>query len=57
MFVDDLPVFGYIGEHEHEDLILGHTESSRHFLYTHLHFAFTYNNDKVRVCFCATGKM
>jgi hypothetical protein len=47
MFVDDLPVYGYIGEHEHEDMILGHTEASRHYIYTHLHFAISYNGDKI----------
>lgn len=47
MFVDDLPVYGYIGEHEHEDMILGHTEKSRHYLYTHLHFWLTYNGDRI----------
>lgn len=50
MFVDDLPVYGYIGEHESEDMILGHTEKSRHYLFTHLNFLITYNGDRVIRC-------
>ena len=47
MFFDELPLYSFIGEHEHEDLILGHTEVSRHYLYTHLSFLILYNGDKV----------
>jgi len=38
MFVDDLPMWGYIGEIFGEDMILGETENSKTFLYPHLHF-------------------
>ena len=47
MFVDDLPMWGYVGEHEAEDFLLGHTDRSKHYLYTHLHFTVGYNSDKI----------
>ena len=47
MFADELPVWGYLGEHEAEDFLLGHTDRSKHFLYTHLHFMLGMNGDKV----------
>ena len=47
MFLDDIPVWVFVGEHEHEDILLGHTEASRHYLYTHLHFSISYNGDHV----------
>lgn len=47
MFVDDLPMWGYVGEHEAEDFLLGHTDRSKHYLYTHLHFTIGYNGDKI----------
>ena len=47
MYVDDLPMWIYVGESESEDFLLGHTDSSKHFLYTHLHFLIGVNGDKV----------
>ena len=47
MFLDELPIWGYIGDSEEEDLVLGHTASSKHYLYTHLHFRIAYNGDSV----------
>jgi hypothetical protein len=47
MFADELPMWGYLGEHEAEDFLLGHTDRSKHFLYTHLHFVLGTNGDKV----------
>jgi hypothetical protein len=47
LFLDDIPMWGYVGEHEHEDLILGHMKNSRHFLYTHLHFSIAHNDGHV----------
>ena len=32
---DGLPAWGYVGEREAEDYILGHTERSKHYLYTY----------------------
>jgi hypothetical protein len=47
MFVDDLPVWAFVGEHEHEDMLLGHTKNSKHYLYTHLHFSIAYNGNQI----------
>lgn len=47
LFIDDMPMWVYIGEGESEDFLLGHTDKSKHFLYTHLHFVLGYNGDKV----------
>lgn len=44
---DDLPMWGYVGEHEGEDYLIGHTDRSKHYLYTHLHFSLGYNGDKM----------
>ena len=49
MFLDELPIWGYVGDSEDEDLLLGHTESSKHYLYTHLRFRIAYNGDAVRL--------
>ena len=37
----------YVGESEFEDLLMGHTDISKHYLYTHLHFVLGYNGDKI----------
>lgn len=47
MFVDDLPMWGYIGEVEGEDLLLGDLEKARRYLYPHLHFQIGYNSDQL----------
>ncbi len=47
MFADELPMWGYVGEHEAEDFLLGHTDRSKHYLYTHLHFTIGFNGDRV----------
>lgn len=47
MFVEDLPMWGYIGEVEGEDLLLGHLETARRYLYPHLHFSIGYNVDQI----------
>lgn len=39
LFVDDLPVWGMVGEHQ--------VEHHRHFLYTHLAFKIAYNGDRI----------
>ena len=38
MFVEDLPMWGYLGEVENEDLLLGEVVGSKTYLYPHLHF-------------------
>lgn len=47
MFVEDLPMWGYIGDFLDEDIILGEVDGSKTFLFPHLHFSFGYNNDQI----------
>jgi hypothetical protein len=47
MFVEDLPMWGYVGEVEGEDVLLGHLETIRRYIYPHLHFSIGYNEDQV----------
>lgn len=47
MFVEDLPMWGYIGEVEGEDVLLGHLETVRRYIYPHLHFSIGYNVDQI----------
>lgn len=47
MFIEDLPMWGYIGEVEGEDVLLGHLETVRRYIYPHLHFSIGYNTDQV----------
>lgn len=47
MFVEDLPMWGYVGDVENEDLIMGETSGSRMYLFPHLHFHLGYNKDQV----------
>jgi hypothetical protein len=48
MFIDDLPIWGYIGEVVHEEFLLGKDmQGAKVYLYPHLHFTIGYNNDQV----------
>lgn len=47
MFIEDLPMWGYVGEVEGEDVLLGHLETVRRYIYPHLHFSIGYNADQV----------
>ena len=48
MFLDhDIPVWGWVGEVEAEDMLLGHISSPRHFIYTHLDFRIGYNGGQI----------
>lgn len=47
MFVEDLPMWGYIGDTTGEDLILGEMEGSRTYLFPHLVFRIGTNGGKV----------
>lgn len=49
MFVEDLPMWGYIGDVSDEDVIMEEFEgdSGRTFLFPHLHFILGYNNDQI----------
>mmetsp|Transcript_20315 Transcript_20315/g.29164 ORF Transcript_20315/g.29164 Transcript_20315/m.29164 type:complete len:462 (-) Transcript_20315:17-1402(-) len=48
MFVDDLPMWGYVGEVAHEEFLLGKSiQGARVYLYPHLHFSIGFNNDQI----------
>lgn len=47
MFVEDLPMWGYIGDVADEDLIMGEVEGSKTYLFPHLHFHLGYNGDQI----------
>ena len=44
LFLDGLPIWGYLGEYDTDNLFLEHTSIARHFLYTHLHFDIGHND-------------
>jgi hypothetical protein len=47
-FIDDLPMWGYIGEVVHEEFLLGKSiQGAQVFVYPHLHFIIGYNNDQI----------
>ena len=47
MMIEDLPMWGYLGEIEGEDLLLGESDASHTYLYPHLHFTIGTNQDKI----------
>jgi Endomembrane protein 70 len=47
MFVEDLPMWGYLGDFADEDLIIGEVSGSKTVLFPHLHFYFGYNQDQI----------
>ena len=47
MFVDDLPMWGFVGVEEGSDILVGHLEGSRTFLFPHIQFTFGYNGDRI----------
>lgn len=48
MFIDELPMWGYIGEVAHEEFLLGQSiQGSRVYLYPHLHFSIGYNGQHI----------
>ena len=47
MFVEDLPMWGYIGDIENEDIVIGEVEGSKTYLFPHLHFRLGYNKDQI----------
>lgn len=47
MFVEDLPMWGYIGDTADEDIIVGEVEGSKTYLFTHLHFYLGHNNNQI----------
>eukprot|EP01038_Epipyxis_sp_PR26KG_P008129 gene8129-11007_t len=48
MFIDDLPMWGYIGEVVHEEFLLGKSiQGARVYVYPHLHFSIGFNGDQI----------
>jgi len=47
MFVEDLPMWGYIGDVTDEDMLLGEVAGSKTYLFPHLHFKLGYNNNQI----------
>ena len=48
MFLDDLPMWGYVGEVIHEDFLIGKSmQGAGVFLFPHLHFSIGYHNDQI----------
>ena len=47
-FIDDLPMWGYLGEVTHEEFLLGKSiQGAKVFLYPHLHFTIGFNKDNI----------
>jgi transmembrane 9 superfamily protein 1 len=47
MFVEDLPMWGYIGDVTDEDFLIGEVKGSKTYLFPHLHFYLGYNGDQI----------
>lgn len=48
MLIDELPMWGYLGEVVHEEFLLGKSiQGARVYLYPHLHFSIGFNNDQI----------
>lgn len=47
MLLDGLPMWGYVGEVEENDFLLGQSSIVHHYLFTHLHFSVGFNDDRV----------
>lgn len=48
MFLDDLPMWGYVGEVVHEDFLIGQAmQGAGVFLFPHMHFSIGYHNDQI----------
>ena len=48
MFVEDLPMWGYIGDIADEDMIVGEMiDGSKTYLFTHLNFILGHNNNQI----------
>jgi hypothetical protein len=47
MFIDNLPMWGYIGDDEEDDLIFGRYGQSRKYIYPHLHFSIGWNAEHI----------
>jgi hypothetical protein len=48
MFVEDLPMWGYIGDTVEEDIFMNEMEGTgKTYLFPHLHFYLGYNDNKI----------
>jgi Endomembrane protein 70 len=47
MFIEDLPMWGYVGDTKDKDILLGETSQTHMYLFPHLHFLLGYNNSQV----------
>jgi Endomembrane protein 70 len=47
MFIEDLPMWGYVGDAMDEDIIIGEVDGSKTYLFPHLHFYLGYNEDQI----------
>jgi len=48
MFIDDLPMWGYVGEVAHEEFLLGKSiQGARVYLYPHLSYSIGFNGDQI----------
>lgn len=45
--LDDLPFWVYVGDSKNEDLLFGHRQETKHYLYTHINFEFGYNANQI----------
>jgi hypothetical protein len=46
-FIEDLPMWGYIGDATDEDLVMGEVDGTKTFLFPHLHFVLGFNGDQI----------
>ena len=46
LIIDGLPIWGYVGDF-HDDFLIHREAFSEHFIYTHIHFDITYNDDRI----------
>lgn len=47
MFLDGLPIWGYVGDHEDDSVLISQGSGEHNYVYTHLHFQIAYNGDQV----------
>lgn len=48
MLIDDLPMWGYLGEVVHEEFLLGKAiQGAKVYLYPHMHYVIGFNNDQI----------
>eukprot|EP01138_Halocafeteria_seosinensis_P004586 gb/GECG01004692.1/.p1 GENE.gb/GECG01004692.1/~~gb/GECG01004692.1/.p1 ORF type:complete len:607 (+),score=36.59 gb/GECG01004692.1/:1-1821(+) len=47
IFLDDLPIWGFVGEEQVSDVVLGSKATNKYYLYTHMHFDISYNGDHI----------